>query len=378
MWAWPPFSLAPLVTTFYPNVTLTQCIYAFVGCTVVGLIAAVIPWRLRPSRHEPVSLAPDSNQRPPDMRRSGGARSCGTAASCGAPHARRRPSARRSPSRARSAFSFSGVTSSSSGVTSSSRLSSWHSSSFRSPPLTDPGSGRSVPRRPGTREPGDSEAEHLAELRRVPSGDRYTSRDGVSVMRYREPLNPWSISLIRRRLTRNLRWTRRKPLPSSCCSRLSSPCAWLAAALIGGQPDDIAVRLGVPDLRQGEQHEAVLPRAMTRPGSGPGCRCRGSRRLKPPGGSGASGSPSGAAESEQRPIIWARLIDGGERDRQHVSRNGAKMRRPGPVRVVTGAGGPPAVPARRVRGPGRPSAGGDRPAMPGRRAEQADPPRRSR
>lgn len=29
MWAWPPFSLAPLVTTFYPNVTLTQCIYAF-------------------------------------------------------------------------------------------------------------------------------------------------------------------------------------------------------------------------------------------------------------------------------------------------------------------------------------------------------------
>jgi hypothetical protein len=107
VWAWPPFSLAPLVTTFYPNVTLTQCIYAFVGCTVVGLIAAVIPWRLRPSRHEPVSLAPDSNQRPPDMRRSGGARSCGTAASCGAPHARRRPSARRSPSRARSAFSFS-------------------------------------------------------------------------------------------------------------------------------------------------------------------------------------------------------------------------------------------------------------------------------
>ena len=33
----------------------------------------MIPWRLRPSRHEPVSLAPDSNQRPPDMRRSGGA-----------------------------------------------------------------------------------------------------------------------------------------------------------------------------------------------------------------------------------------------------------------------------------------------------------------
>ena len=46
-----------------------------------------------------------------------------------------------------SAFSFSVVTS-------SSRLSLWHSSSFRSPPLTDPGSGLSVPRRPGTREPG--------------------------------------------------------------------------------------------------------------------------------------------------------------------------------------------------------------------------------
>jgi Mn2+/Fe2+ NRAMP family transporter len=69
VWAVATFSLAPLVTTFYPNVTLTQCLYAFIICTVVGLAAGAILWRLRPSRHQSVSLAPDSNQRPPGMRR---------------------------------------------------------------------------------------------------------------------------------------------------------------------------------------------------------------------------------------------------------------------------------------------------------------------
>ncbi|HEY1819986.1 MAG TPA: hypothetical protein VGG83_08660 [Trebonia sp.] len=63
------FSLAPLVTTFFPNVTLTQCLYAFIVCTVGGLAAGAVLWRLRPSRHQPVSPALDSGQRPPGMGR---------------------------------------------------------------------------------------------------------------------------------------------------------------------------------------------------------------------------------------------------------------------------------------------------------------------
>ena len=58
VWAVTTFSLAPLVTTFFPNVTLTQCLYAFIVCTAAGLAAGAILWRLRPSRHQPVSLAP--------------------------------------------------------------------------------------------------------------------------------------------------------------------------------------------------------------------------------------------------------------------------------------------------------------------------------
>jgi Mn2+/Fe2+ NRAMP family transporter len=68
-WAVTTFSLAPLVTTFYPNITLTQCIYTFVICTVIGVAAAAILWRFRPSRYEPASLGPGSNRRPPGMRR---------------------------------------------------------------------------------------------------------------------------------------------------------------------------------------------------------------------------------------------------------------------------------------------------------------------
>jgi len=70
VWAVATFSLAPLVTTFYPNVTLTQCLYAFIACTIIGLIAGAVLWRLRPSRHQPVSLTPDSNQRPPGLGRA--------------------------------------------------------------------------------------------------------------------------------------------------------------------------------------------------------------------------------------------------------------------------------------------------------------------
>ena len=69
VWAVTTFSLAPLVTTFYPDVTLRQCLYTLVICTIIGLIAAAILWRFRPSRHRPVSLAPDSNRRPPGLTR---------------------------------------------------------------------------------------------------------------------------------------------------------------------------------------------------------------------------------------------------------------------------------------------------------------------
>jgi len=73
-WVVTTFSLAPLVTTFYPDVTLRQCGYAFAICTVIGLTAGVILWWLRPSRQQQAgpdsaSLAPDSNQRPPGMSR---------------------------------------------------------------------------------------------------------------------------------------------------------------------------------------------------------------------------------------------------------------------------------------------------------------------
>ncbi|MGH3263004.1 MAG: hypothetical protein ACRDNS_13505 [Trebonia sp.] len=43
---------------------------AFVGCTAVGLAAGAILWCARPARrHQPVSLAADSNQRPRGMSR---------------------------------------------------------------------------------------------------------------------------------------------------------------------------------------------------------------------------------------------------------------------------------------------------------------------
>jgi Mn2+/Fe2+ NRAMP family transporter len=69
VWTVTTFSLAPLVTTFYPGVTLRQCLYAFAVCTVLGLVAAAILWRLRTSRPPSVGLAPDGNRRPPEMSR---------------------------------------------------------------------------------------------------------------------------------------------------------------------------------------------------------------------------------------------------------------------------------------------------------------------
>ncbi len=82
VWAVATFSLAPVVTTFFPGVTLTQCLYAFAVCTAAGLAAgAFLRWprsRRRsgttpdgttPDGSAPDGTAPDSNQRPPGMSR---------------------------------------------------------------------------------------------------------------------------------------------------------------------------------------------------------------------------------------------------------------------------------------------------------------------
>jgi len=72
-WAVTTFSLAPLVTTFFPNVTLMQCEYAFGICTVIGLAIAAVLWRARPRARvlarQRASLAADSVIRPPEMNR---------------------------------------------------------------------------------------------------------------------------------------------------------------------------------------------------------------------------------------------------------------------------------------------------------------------
>jgi Mn2+/Fe2+ NRAMP family transporter len=57
VWAVASFSLAPLVTTFYPGVTLRQCGYAFGACTVIGLAAAAVLWRPRWRRPPGLSRA---------------------------------------------------------------------------------------------------------------------------------------------------------------------------------------------------------------------------------------------------------------------------------------------------------------------------------
>ncbi len=69
-WTVTTLSLAPLVTTFYPNITLKQCVYAFAVCTGIGLAAGVVIWRLGHSRHGQDSLEPDSNKRPAGMSRA--------------------------------------------------------------------------------------------------------------------------------------------------------------------------------------------------------------------------------------------------------------------------------------------------------------------
>ena len=70
-WTVLTFSLAPLVTTFWPVITLKQSFYGLGVCTVLGLAAAVLLVRFRSSSGEqpgPLS-APASNSRPPGMDR---------------------------------------------------------------------------------------------------------------------------------------------------------------------------------------------------------------------------------------------------------------------------------------------------------------------
>ena len=70
-WTVLTFSLAPLVTTFWPVITLKQSFYGLGVCTVLGVAAAVLLLRDRSSSDEqPAPLSdPASNSRPPGMDR---------------------------------------------------------------------------------------------------------------------------------------------------------------------------------------------------------------------------------------------------------------------------------------------------------------------
>ncbi|HUN35377.1 MAG TPA: NRAMP family divalent metal transporter [Trebonia sp.] len=65
------FSLAPLVTTFWPVITLKQSFFGLGACTVLGVVAAVALLRFRSSGDERAALATDpaSNRRPAGMDR---------------------------------------------------------------------------------------------------------------------------------------------------------------------------------------------------------------------------------------------------------------------------------------------------------------------
>jgi len=63
------FSLAPLVTTFWPVITLKQSFYGLGACMVLGIAAAVLLLRFRSSGNEEAALDPAGNRRPPGMDR---------------------------------------------------------------------------------------------------------------------------------------------------------------------------------------------------------------------------------------------------------------------------------------------------------------------
>lgn len=69
-WVVLTFSLAPLVTTFWPVITLKQSVWGLAACTVLGIAAAVLLLRRRPGRDEAAANDPGSNRRPPGMERA--------------------------------------------------------------------------------------------------------------------------------------------------------------------------------------------------------------------------------------------------------------------------------------------------------------------
>ena len=69
-WIVTTFSLAPLVTTFYPNVTLKQIFSAFIVCAVIGAVfMAALLW-YRSSRQADSAPDPAENRRPKGMPRA--------------------------------------------------------------------------------------------------------------------------------------------------------------------------------------------------------------------------------------------------------------------------------------------------------------------
>jgi hypothetical protein len=69
-WIVTTFSLAPLVTTFYPDVTLTQIFSAFIVCAVIGVVfMAALLW-FRSKRQENSEPDPTENRRPKGMPRA--------------------------------------------------------------------------------------------------------------------------------------------------------------------------------------------------------------------------------------------------------------------------------------------------------------------
>jgi Mn2+/Fe2+ NRAMP family transporter len=69
-WVVLTFSLAPLVTTFWPVITLKQTFIGGAVCLVLGVIAAFLLLRFRASRNEPFADGPGNNRQPPGVDRA--------------------------------------------------------------------------------------------------------------------------------------------------------------------------------------------------------------------------------------------------------------------------------------------------------------------
>jgi hypothetical protein len=69
-WVVTTFSLAPLVTTFWPVITLKQCLYGFIACAVLGIAALGLLLKFRSGHGAAAESGPDSNRRPPGMSRA--------------------------------------------------------------------------------------------------------------------------------------------------------------------------------------------------------------------------------------------------------------------------------------------------------------------